>query len=121
MAFTKSLAEMEQSVPESSTREKIKNLFDEDGFTELDKFLSADGEVSSVLATLDTEEAAVTKVKADRAEALANMKNIPFRVKVFDENGKLDYKVRVNTADVKADTTLCAGVICCSISACICT
>ena len=41
-----------------------------------------------------------------RAEALANMKNIPFRVKVFDENGKLDYKVRVNTADVKADTTL---------------
>ena len=65
-----------------------------------------DGEVSSVLATLDTEEAAVTKVKADRAEALANMKNIPFRVKVFDENGKLDYKVRVNTADVKADTTL---------------
>ena len=34
------------------------------------------------------------------------MKNIPFRVKVFDENGKLDYKVRVNTADVKADTTL---------------
>ena len=41
-----------------------------------------------------------------RAEALANMKNIPFRVKVFDENGKLDYKVRVIPADVKADTTL---------------
>ncbi|MGN0337767.1 MAG: InlB B-repeat-containing protein [Lachnospiraceae bacterium] len=67
---------------------------------------SKDGQVSSVLATLKTEEAAVTKAKADKAEALANMKNIPFRVKVLDENGKLDYKVRVNTADVKADTTL---------------
>lgn len=54
MAFTKSLAEMEQSVPESSTREKIKNLFDEDSFTELDKFLSADGEVSSVVAGYGT-------------------------------------------------------------------
>lgn len=54
MAFTKSLAEMEQSVPESSTREKIKNLFDEDGFTELDKFLSADGEVSSVITGYGT-------------------------------------------------------------------
>ena len=51
-------------------------------------------------------ESAVTKAKADSAEALANMKNIPFRVKVFDENGKLEYKVRVNTADVKANTTL---------------
>ncbi len=67
---------------------------------------SKDGQVSSVLATLKTEDATVTKAKADKAEALANMKNIPFRVKVFDENGKLDYKVRVNTADVKADTTL---------------
>lgn len=67
---------------------------------------SKEGQVSSVLATLKTEEAAVTKAKADRAEALANMKNIPFRVKVFDENGKLEYKVRVNTADVKANTTL---------------
>ncbi|MDY3818525.1 MAG: hypothetical protein SO019_05675, partial [Lachnospiraceae bacterium] len=67
---------------------------------------SKEGQVSSVLATLKTEEAAVTKAKADRAEALANMKNIPFRVKVFDENGKLEYKVRVNTADVKANATL---------------
>lgn len=54
MAFTKTLAEMEQSVPESSAREKIKNLFDEDSFTELDKFLSADGEVSSVIAGYGT-------------------------------------------------------------------
>lgn len=54
MAFTKSLAEMEQNVPESSTREAIMNLFDEDSFTELDKFLSADGEVSSVVAGYGT-------------------------------------------------------------------
>ncbi len=54
MAFTKSLAEMEQSVPESGTREKIKSLFDEDGFTELDKFLSPDGEVSSVITGYGT-------------------------------------------------------------------
>ncbi len=54
MAFTKSLAEMEQSVPESGTREKIRSLFDEGSFTELDKFLSPDGEVSSVIAGYGT-------------------------------------------------------------------
>lgn len=70
------------------------------------KTVSKDGQVSSALATLKTEDIAVTKAKADRAEALANMKNIPLRVKVVDGKGKLDYKVRVNTADVKANTTL---------------
>lgn len=70
------------------------------------KTVSKDGQVSSALATLKTEDIAVTRAKADRAEALANMKNIPLRVKVVDGKGKLDYKVRVNTADVKADTTL---------------
>ena len=64
------------------------------------------GEVSYVLATLETEEATIVKAKVERAEALANMKNIPYRVKVLDENGKLDYKVRVNTGDVKANQTL---------------
>ena len=64
------------------------------------------GEVSYVLATLLTEEATIVKAKVERAEALANMKNIPYRVKVLDENGKLDYKVRVNTGDVKANQTL---------------
>lgn len=64
------------------------------------------GEVSYVLATLVTEEATIVKAKVERAEALANMKNIPYRVKVLDENGKLDYKVRVNTGDVKANQTL---------------
>lgn len=64
------------------------------------------GDVSYVLATLVTEEATIVKAKVERAEALANMKNIPYRVKVLDENGKLDYKVRVNTGDVKANQTL---------------
>ncbi len=50
MAFTKSLAEMEQSVPDSEARKRLAAFFDEDSFTELDKFLSADGEVSSVVA-----------------------------------------------------------------------
>lgn len=50
MAFTKSLAEMEQSVPDSEARKRLAAFFDEDGFTEFDKFLSADGELSSVVA-----------------------------------------------------------------------
>lgn len=50
MAFTKSLAEMEQSVPDSEARKRLAAFFDEDSFTELDKFLSADGELSSVVA-----------------------------------------------------------------------
>ncbi len=49
MAFTKSLAEMEQSVPDSEARKRLAAFFDEDSFTELDKFLSADGELSSVI------------------------------------------------------------------------
>ncbi|MDE7361760.1 MAG: acetyl-CoA carboxylase [Oscillospiraceae bacterium] len=50
MAVTKSLAEMEQSVPDSDARKRLAAFYDEDSFTELDKFLSADGEVSSVAA-----------------------------------------------------------------------
>lgn len=50
MAFTKSLAEMEQNVPDSDARKRLSAFFDEGSFTELDKFLSADGEVSSVVA-----------------------------------------------------------------------
>lgn len=99
--------EEKKTAPDGTVQSKV---VDEDASTgdvlTVTKTESKDGQVSSVLATLKTEDATVTKAKADKAEALANMKNIPFRVKVFDENGKLDYKVRVNTADVKADTTL---------------
>lgn len=41
---------MEQSVPDSDARKRLAAFFDDDSFTELDKFLSADGEVSSVVA-----------------------------------------------------------------------
>ena len=54
MAFTKTLAEMEQSVPDSDARKRLNSLFDEDSFRELDKFLSADGELSSVVAGYGT-------------------------------------------------------------------
>lgn len=47
---TKSLAEMEQNVPDSDARKRLSALFGEDGYRELDKFLSADGELSSVVA-----------------------------------------------------------------------
>ncbi len=50
MALKKTLAEMEQSVPESETRKMLGSFFDEGTFVETDKFLSADGEISSVIA-----------------------------------------------------------------------
>lgn len=50
MAFSKTLAVMEQNVPDSDARKRLTALFDEDSFTEFDKFLSADGAVSSVVA-----------------------------------------------------------------------
>ncbi len=50
MALKRSLAEMEQSVPDSDARKRLAAFFDEDSFSELDKFLSADGELSSVVA-----------------------------------------------------------------------
>lgn len=54
MAFSKTLAEMEQSVPESEARKRLESFFDDGEFTELDKFLSAEGEVSSVVTGFGT-------------------------------------------------------------------
>ncbi len=54
MAFSKTLAEMEQNVPDSVARKRLAALYDEDSFTELDKFLSADGAVGSVAAGYGT-------------------------------------------------------------------
>lgn len=45
---------MEQNVPDSDARKRLTALCDEDTFTELDKFLSADGAVSSVAAGFGT-------------------------------------------------------------------
>lgn len=55
MAFNKSLAEAEQNVPDSDARKRLAALFDGD-YTELFKFLAADGEVSSVAAGAGTVE-----------------------------------------------------------------
>ncbi len=54
MALSKTLAEMEQNVPDSDARKRLTALFDEDSFRELDKFMSADGELSSVVAGYGT-------------------------------------------------------------------
>ncbi len=54
MAFTKTLAEMEQSVPESDAAKRLESFFDAGSFRELDKFLSADGELSSVITGYGT-------------------------------------------------------------------
>lgn len=54
MAFSKTLAEMEQNVPDSDARKRLTALFDEDSFRELDKFMSADGELSSVVSGYGT-------------------------------------------------------------------
>lgn len=49
MALSKTLAEMERNVSDSDARKRLTSLFDEDSFRELDKFMSADGELSSVV------------------------------------------------------------------------
>ncbi len=50
MALKKTLAEMEQNVPDSDARKLLAEFFDEGTFSELDKFLAAEGEASSVVA-----------------------------------------------------------------------
>lgn len=50
----KTLAEMEQNVPDSEARKRLTALFDEDSFRELDKFVSTDGELCSVVAGYGT-------------------------------------------------------------------
>ncbi len=50
----KTLAEMEQNVPDSEARKRLTALFDEDSFRELDKFVSTDGELCPVVAGYGT-------------------------------------------------------------------
>ncbi len=68
MAFSKSLAEMEQSVPDSGARKRLAALFDEESFKELDKFLSPAGELSSVVAGYGTVMGAPAYAFAQDAE-----------------------------------------------------
>ncbi len=54
MAISKTLAEMEQNVPDSEARKRLIALFDEGSFRELDKFMSTNGELCSVVAGYGT-------------------------------------------------------------------
>ncbi len=54
MAFTKSLAEMEQNVPDSLARRRLASLFDEGSFIEFDKFVSSQGGLCPVIAGYGT-------------------------------------------------------------------
>lgn len=45
----KTLAEMEQALPDSKARQRITALFDEDSFVEIGKFIGAQGETASVI------------------------------------------------------------------------
>ena len=45
----KTLAEMEQALPESKARERLISLFDEDSFVETGKFVGSGGETASVI------------------------------------------------------------------------
>ncbi len=81
MAFTKTLAEMEQSVPDSGARKRIAAFLDENSFVEADKFLSAEGEQSSVVVGSGTVEgisvfvfAQDTEVRGGAVDKYAAMK-----------------------------------------------
>ncbi len=45
----KTLAEMEQSLPDSKARQRLISLFDEDSFVEIGRFVSPDGETGGVV------------------------------------------------------------------------
>ena len=100
MAFSKTLAEMEQNVPDSDARKKLNALFDEDSFNELDKFLSADGAVGSVVSGYGTtvyayaQDVSVKGGAVDKSAALKIKKLYELAAKngapvvaVFDSKG----------------------------------
>ena len=65
-----------------------------------------DGTVTYSSVFLFTKNAAITKEQAKQAEELAKKKNAPLLVFVYDADGNLLYKVKLNTKDVKKNTTL---------------
>lgn len=65
-----------------------------------------DGTVTYSSVFLFTKNAAITKAQAKQAEELAKKKNAPLLVFVYDADGNLLYKVKLNTKDVKKNTTL---------------
>ncbi len=104
MAISKTLAEMEQSLPDSEARKRLTALFDEGSFRELDKFVSTNGELCSVVAgygsvngatayayaqDVSVKGGAVTKsaaVKIKKLYELAAKNGAPV-VAVFDSKG----------------------------------
>jgi len=65
-----------------------------------------DGTVTYSSVFLFTKNATITKAQAKRAEELAKKKNAPLLVFVHDADGNLLYKVKLNTKNVKKNTTL---------------
>lgn len=64
------------------------------------------GEIIKSHVTHYTERATITKEKAEKAEKLAKKTGIPLIVQVRNKNGKLLYKVRINTKNVKKNILL---------------
>ncbi len=100
----KTLAEMELNVPDSEARKRLNALFDEGTFRELDKFVSAGGELCSVVAgygsvngatayayaqDVSVKGGAVTKNAAMKIKKLYELaaKNGAPVVAVFDSKG----------------------------------
>ena len=65
-----------------------------------------DGTVTYSSVFMFTNNATITKAQAKQAEELAKKKNAPLIVFVHDADGNLLYKVKLNTKDVKKNTTL---------------
>ena len=65
-----------------------------------------DGTITYSSVFLFTKNATITKAQAKQAEKLAKKKNAPLLVFVHDADGNLLYKVKLNTKDVKKNTTL---------------
>ena len=64
------------------------------------------GEIIKSHVTHYTERATITKEKAEKAEKLAKKTGIPLIIQVRNKNGKLLYKVRINTKNVKKNILL---------------
>ncbi|MCI5857421.1 MAG: InlB B-repeat-containing protein [Agathobacter sp.] len=65
-----------------------------------------DGTVTYSSVFLFTKNATITKAQAKRAEELAKKKKAPLLVFVHSAKGELLYKVKLNTKNVKKNTTL---------------
>lgn len=127
----KTIAEMEQTATQSEARNRLVSLFDEDSFVELDKFLSADGEMVSVVSGYGSIDGTVvyayaqdisvkggavgrsvaTKIKKVYDLALKNGSPV---VGIFDSNGG-DIKEGISLlsayGDIAAASAALSGVV----------